>query len=691
MLLHPASLALFLTMVIIALLPMESSEYSARIVSRNGAQKSHVLQWSDLEGDSISDLIGVYENLTGTMAVYIRLYPSLYLHEWDVHGKRFAVNDHFVTTGDYDRDKRKEIYALTWSNDSVFLNIISDLRAKKPMVSDRFVCKLGQVKGVSDPRILLTEMQDMDGDGFLEFIFGLSSGFSLHPRNLFSYNIRKDSLRVSPPMGFSFHQICPVQISPKQNPCFLLGGYAPGNISDQEHPLNDSSCWFVALDRHLNFLFPPYEYFGHSGSTYTFSVPVGNMNSRVGVIWQPPATLQRAAQMDIFDTSGTLVKTRTIRNPVLLEGVLVQIPSRFAIDNQELIFRNNYESCILVDSMLSVREIKPSASLGPDLHFLDINQDGFSEMISADPNTGFLSIFRSLKDKPVTLALTLSEPNHTTYSLRRHQEGGSSLFISSGGYHYSIVYGVNTAYWTRWIIYAGIFLGFFSFALFVSRIQKNRMLKKAATEKKITELQLAIVRNQLDPHFTLNAINAVTEAVGREEKEAARENLLHFSKMYRSLLLSADRIKRTLREEIEFTESYLALERFRFGNRFEYRIDIGPEVDPATEVPKMVIQSAVENAVKHGIRLRESGGQIRIAATREGRSLTLEISDNGPGRAAARAGGTSGTGKGIQSMEQFFDLYRKVTGVTVTAAVTDLEDAQGQPSGTLVRIVIRED
>jgi LytS/YehU family sensor histidine kinase len=62
----------------------------------------------------------------------------------------------------------------------------------------------------------------------------------------------------------------------------------------------------------------------------------------------------------------------------------------------------------------------------------------------------------------------------------------------------------------------------------------------------------------MDPHI-MNAINAVVDAINREEKEQARDNLLHFSKMYRSLVLSADKFKRPLRDEIEFTEKHLIL------------------------------------------------------------------------------------------------------------------------------------
>lgn len=189
---------------------------------------------------------------------------------------------------------------------------------------------------------------------------------------------------------------------------------------------------------------------------------------------------------------------------------------------------------------------------------------------------------------------------------------------------------MNRMFYTRWFMYAGLFLIIYLFILLIARIQRLRIESRQKTEKKIAELQLAIVRNQMDPHFTMNAINAVIDAVNREEKEQARDNLLHFSKMYRSLVLSADKIKRSLREEIEFTENYLALERFRFRERFRYVID------------------------------------------------------NGIGRAASAATGTGSTGKGMEMMDQFFELYYQITGVKVRLRVDDLKDERGNPAGTKV-------
>jgi LytS/YehU family sensor histidine kinase len=281
-----------------------------------------------------------------------------------------------------------------------------------------------------------------------------------------------------------------------------------------------------------------------------------------------------------------------------------------------------------------------------------------------------------------------ADPAKTTISLKKDKNSPPLIYLCTGNLHYMISYQKNPYWHTRWGIWAATWLAVFLFTLLVRKTQKIQIEKRFATEKKITELQLKIVRNQMDPHFTMNAINAVVDAINREEKEQARDNLLHFSKMYRSLVLSADKIKQSLREELEFTENYLALEKFRFANRFTYNIRINPDVDLGWEVPKMVIQSPVENAVKHGLNKKENGGEIVIHARHEDRKLILEITDNGVGRAASAGEGKTSTGKGMEIMEQFFELYHKITGARVQTMVTDLKDEAGKPAGTKVVVII---
>ena len=318
---------------------------------------------------------------------------------------------------------------------------------------------------------------------------------------------------------------------------------------------------------------------------------------------------------------------------------------------------------------------------------LDIDQDHQDEFLFLDGSVNGIAVFRQDMEDPVMLG-NVTTSNKINISLKKVPGRITQLVIDSDSNLYFILYNLNPLYYTRWLIFTGFFIALYLFILLIARMQRIRFENRLKTEKKITELQLKIVRNQMDPHFTMNAINAVVDAINREEKEQARENLLHFSMMYRSLVLSAEKIKRSLREEIDFTENYLALEKFRFGNRFTYIIRIDPDVDLGWEVPKMVIQSPVENAVKHGLLKKESGGEIFIHARQEDRKLILEITDNGVGRAASAGEGKVSTGKGMEIMEQFFELYHKITGVRVQSMVTDLRDETGNAAGTKVVVII---
>jgi LytS/YehU family sensor histidine kinase len=300
-----------------------------------------------------------------------------------------------------------------------------------------------------------------------------------------------------------------------------------------------------------------------------------------------------------------------------------------------------------------------------------------------------ITILRKNMTDPVVMSVALGYRNHTTISMILCGSLPARLCISSSEADIHLEYKKNPQRFYKWLIPGGFFIFVFLLTWLIRKTQRTQIEKRVKTEKKITELQLKIVRNQMDPHFTMNAVNAVIDSINREEKEDARDNLLHFSKMYRSLVLSADKIKRSLREEIEFTENYLALEQFRFRDRFRYVIEIQPDVDINAEVPKMVIQSSVENAVKHGMQHRGSPGEVRITIGKEDKILVITVTDNGIGREATAVFGTAGTGKGMEMMNQFFDLYHRITGVKIETKITDLPDETNHPDGTMVIIQIQ--
>jgi LytS/YehU family sensor histidine kinase len=143
--------------------------------------------------------------------------------------------------------------------------------------------------------------------------------------------------------------------------------------------------------------------------------------------------------------------------------------------------------------------------------------------------------------------------------------------------------------------------------------------------------ELQALRARLDPHFLFNTLHSLTQLT-REDAGAAAEALERFGGMMRYVLRAGDEAVRevALEDELGFVQQYLALERLRLGRR----LNVEERVDPETlelAVPPLLLQPLVENAVRHGIAPRRSGGTVSIATRLEGERLALEVSDDGDG------------------------------------------------------------
>ena len=212
--------------------------------------------------------------------------------------------------------------------------------------------------------------------------------------------------------------------------------------------------------------------------------------------------------------------------------------------------------------------------------------------------------------------------------------------------------------------------------------------KRAKIQQQLSELQLKSIKNQIDPHFTFNTINAINSLIYKEDRDTAYHLTSKFSNLIRSSLENSDKITTTLKEEIEFITNWLDLQRFRFSNRFDYEIDIAEGVDTAMQVPRNILQTYVENAVKHGLKHQEKDGSLKINILQINKYLQISITDNGIGRKAAREKSGFSTGKGLGIMEQIFKLYEKLYNISITQEIIDLYNDNGNPSGTQVVVKV---
>jgi two-component system LytT family sensor kinase len=151
----------------------------------------------------------------------------------------------------------------------------------------------------------------------------------------------------------------------------------------------------------------------------------------------------------------------------------------------------------------------------------------------------------------------------------------------------------------------------------------------ARLNEQLAKAQLNALRRQIEPHFLFNALNAVAGLVREGRSDDAVTMIAGLSDFLRHVLEDSNRQQVPLGEEIEFAQKYLDIQKVRFAERLQLSVDVPRELYRA-QVPSLILQPMVENAVKHGIAKRAQGGAIRIAASRCDGMLTLSVRNDGP-------------------------------------------------------------
>jgi len=178
-----------------------------------------------------------------------------------------------------------------------------------------------------------------------------------------------------------------------------------------------------------------------------------------------------------------------------------------------------------------------------------------------------------------------------------------------------------------WLIYWVIVGGLLAYRYYERYL--NSELRLERLEHSYSEARLNALRMQLDPHFLFNALNTISSHVERDPK-LTRRMIEHLGDLLRMSLESKDRQEVPLIEEIAFLEHYLEIQKIRFGDQLRVVMDVGPDVRYAA-VPAMVIQPLVENAIRHGISRRASGGTVTVRAVADGERLEIRVTDDGVG------------------------------------------------------------
>jgi two-component system LytT family sensor kinase len=202
-----------------------------------------------------------------------------------------------------------------------------------------------------------------------------------------------------------------------------------------------------------------------------------------------------------------------------------------------------------------------------------------------------------------------------------------------GGPHWSVLKPTNMlkigSGWFIWscLIYWMILGGLQAYRYYERYMSRELQLERL--EKSYSQARMNALRMQLDPHFLFNALNTISSHVERDPK-LTRLMIEHLGDLLRMSLESKDRQEVPLAEELAFLDHYLAIQTIRFGRRLKIKIDIAPEVRYAS-VPSLFLQPLVENAIRHGISHRASGGTVEVTAEPANGKLSIRVSDDGAG------------------------------------------------------------
>lgn len=219
-------------------------------------------------------------------------------------------------------------------------------------------------------------------------------------------------------------------------------------------------------------------------------------------------------------------------------------------------------------------------------------------------------------------------------------------------------------------------------------------IMKSSREKKRVHQLLALksLRGQMNPHFIFNALNSVNHYVSQNDERQANRYLSDFSRLMRLVMDSSKHDLIPLSEEMEMLRLYLQLEHSRFSEKFDYKININPFVEEAEyELPPMLIQPYLENAVWHGLRYIDGKGLLELKIDVEQNNLIITVTDNGIGRKRSAEVKTQNQKKqnslGMQNIENRVKIMNEVFNRNIAIVVSDAFTGQVN-CGTKVKITI---
>ena len=245
-----------------------------------------------------------------------------------------------------------------------------------------------------------------------------------------------------------------------------------------------------------------------------------------------------------------------------------------------------------------------------------------------------------------------------------------------------------------------LIIAFFLVAFVIILLYRNSLLtqkkekQEAEYQQRIAQTEIAALRAQMNPHFIFNCLNSIQYYAAHNNSDTASSYLSKFAKLIRLVLENSRSEKVTLSNELETLQLYIEMEAMRFQQKFSYKINVAPSVDTDTiQIPPLLIQPFVENAIWHGLMHKEEGGTVIIDVQHPSdHLLTVTVTDDGVGRAKAAEFRSKSATKhksfGLKVTAERIELINQIYHTNTNIQIEDLMDTHGNALGTKIVVQI---
>lgn len=251
---------------------------------------------------------------------------------------------------------------------------------------------------------------------------------------------------------------------------------------------------------------------------------------------------------------------------------------------------------------------------------------------------------------------------------------------------------IKPTFWQTWFFLAlAILLGSTVVTFTIITIVNRRQKRRETAERLRREMFDARIRQlirQFDPHFTFNMMSSLGYFIVSGKKEEAYDHLISFSAILRKMLKGYDKILIPFSEELNFIMDYCKMQETSMGDKLTCVIEPMDDQLKKVLVPRMLVHSFVENAIKHGIKPRKSGGTITLSCQAQEESMLILVRDEGHDRTEVVTKKTSGTKQGVTLSKEIFRLLNDYYKKTFSFEHTPLASEEGVRYGMEVKVMV---